>query len=73
MKLRYLGESFYNGFGLTKNKIYKCIGIEDEFFRIIDDEGEDYLYPISDELWEIIEDEENKLAFAIRDYKFTKN
>ena len=73
MKLRYLGESFYNGFGLTKNKIYKCIGIEDNFFRIIDDEGEDYLYPISDELWEIIEDKDNKLAFAIKDYKFTKN
>ena len=47
MKLKYKGESFYNGFGLTKNRIYKCIGIEDEFFRIIDDEREDYLYPIN--------------------------
>ena len=73
MKLKYTGECFYDGFGLTKNRVYKCIGIEDDFFRIIDDEEEDYLYPISDECWEVIEDEDNKLKFAIRDYKFTKN
>lgn len=68
MKLKYKGESFYNGFGLTKNRIYKCIGIEDEFFRIIDDEREDYLYPINFD-WEIIEDEDNKLANAIKEFK----
>lgn len=61
MKVKYLGESFYNGFGLTKNKIYKCIDIEDNWLRIIDDEGEDYLYVASSQDWEIIEDKDNKL------------
>src|SRR5215218_10389962 len=34
---------------LTLGKIYECIGIEGRgsFLRIIDDSGEDYLYPLS--------------------------
>lgn len=66
MKVKYIGETFYGGFGVTNGKIYKCIGIEDDFLRIIDDEEEDYLYPIVNPSpldgsseggkWEIIED-----------------
>lgn len=34
---------------LTLGKIYEMIGIEGKgcFYRIIDDSGEDYLYPVS--------------------------
>lgn len=60
MKVKYTGESFYHGRGLTKGKIYECTAIEDEFLRIIDDEEEDYLYPPFME-WEIVEDPNGKL------------
>ena len=69
MKVKYVGKSF-GVEGLTNEKIYECIGIEDGMLRIIDDSGEDYLYSAiepssleNSELcgkWEIIEDNENK-------------
>ena len=31
--------------GVIKNNIYECIGIENEWYRIIDETQEDYLYP----------------------------
>ena len=74
MKVKYVGESFYNGFGLTNNKIYECVDIadEEECLEIIDDEGENFLYPIRDPKpldasskggkWEIIEDENGYLT-----------
>ena len=37
---------------LTHNKIYDVISIEKDWYRIIDDSGEDYLYP--PELFEIV-------------------
>jgi len=37
---------------LTKGKIYDVISIEKDWYRIIDDTGEDYLYP--PEAFEII-------------------
>lgn len=42
-KYKYIGETFYNGFDLTKGYIYDRVGSEDEF-RIVDDTGEDHLY-----------------------------
>lgn len=41
MKVRYIGPS-KGAFSLTDGKIYECLGVEDGFFRIIDDEGYSY-------------------------------
>lgn len=42
MKLRYIGESFGVD-ELTNGKIYEATD-EGDFYRVIDDSGEDYLY-----------------------------
>ncbi|MDE6779921.1 MAG: hypothetical protein K2J40_00470 [Ruminococcus sp.] len=41
--VRYTGET--SSFMLTKNKIYNLLSVEKKWFRIVDDSGEDYLYP----------------------------
>lgn len=43
MKVRYLGES--DPLTLLNNKVYDVISIEKEWYRIVDETGEDYLYP----------------------------
>ncbi len=71
MKVKYIGPSFGDGvWGLTDGKIYECLGEEYGFLRVIDDEGEDYLYSASEPMpldgsvsggkWVIVEDDENK-------------
>lgn len=65
MKLRFVGESFYL-FGLTNGKIYEAWEEDDDYYRVIDDSGEDYLYPkinphapdgsTTDGRWEIVEE-----------------
>lgn len=40
---RYTGET--ESLMLTHNKVYNIISIEKKWFRIVDDSGEDYLYP----------------------------
>lgn len=68
MKVKYVGETFgFGALGLTDGKVYECIGVEHDLLRIIDDEGEDYLYSAkapgslnglsSAGKWEIIEDD----------------
>lgn len=52
MKVRYLGETDF--LVLTNGKIYTVLSIEKDWYRIIDDSGEDYLY--SPELFEIVGD-----------------
>ena len=43
-KMKYTGES--NEFYCINGKIYECIGEEDDgMLRIVDESGEDYLYP----------------------------
>lgn len=42
-RLRYIGKDFF--LSLTNNKIYDCVGVDNGMLRIVDDEGEDYLYP----------------------------
>lgn len=70
MKVKYIGETFGGGYtGLTNGKVYECIGIEYDLLRIIDDEGEDYLYsskspgPLNGSSptgrWEIVEDDQS--------------
>lgn len=43
MKLRYVGESFGVD-GLTNGKIYEVTIEDNDYYRVIDDSGEDYLY-----------------------------
>lgn len=43
MKVRYLcGTSFLE---LTHNKVYEVVSVEKGWYRLVDDTGEDYLYP----------------------------
>ena len=51
MKVRYLGES--DPLCLLNNKIYNVISVEEDWYRIVDETGEDYLYP--PEGFEIVE------------------
>lgn len=43
MKLRYIGESFGVD-SLTDGNIYEATIEDDDYYRVIDDSGEDYLY-----------------------------
>lgn len=43
MKLRYVGESFGVD-ELTDGKIYEAWVEDDDYYRVIDDSGEDYMY-----------------------------
>ena len=56
MKVRWLGKT--EALILTNGKIYDVISIERGWYRVIDDSGEDYLYP--PEVFEIVE-EDNKI------------
>lgn len=50
MAVRYTGETRF--LELTNGNIYDVMSIEKEWYRIVDDSGEDYLYP--PHLFEII-------------------
>ncbi len=64
MKLRYIGESFGVD-SLTNGKIYDAVEEDNDYYRVIDDSGEDYLYskinpaPLDESSpggkWEIVE------------------
>lgn len=41
MKIKYIGESFED---ITDGKIYKATEENADYYRVIDDSGEDYLY-----------------------------
>ena len=62
MKIKFLGETSF--LVLTNNKEYDVISTEKNWYRIIDDSGEDYLYP--PHLFEVVEDDKS----GIRD-KYT--
>ena len=51
MKVRWLGPTDF--LILTHNKIYTVLSVEKGWYRIVDDSGEDYLYP--PQMIEIIE------------------
>ncbi len=65
MRLRFVGESFYL-FGLTNGKVYEAWEEDEDYYRVIDDSGEDYLYPktnphapdgsTTEGRWEIVEE-----------------
>ena len=50
MKVKYISET---DISLTNGQIYEVIAIEQNYYRIVDNTGEDYLYP--PEEFEIIE------------------
>lgn len=52
MKVKYLGKTEF--LVLTNGKIYDVLSVERGYYRIIDDSGEDYLYP--PKYFEIIEE-----------------
>ncbi len=51
MKVKYIKETI--SLCLTKNKIYDVVSTENGWYRIIDDTGEDYIFP--PENFEVIE------------------
>ena len=44
LKVRFLGEG--SSMSLIHGKVYEVVAIEGEFYRIIDETDEDYLYQI---------------------------
>ena len=52
MRVRFIGETSF--LVLTNGKIYTVLSVEKSWYRIIDDSGDDYLYP--PELFEIVEE-----------------
>lgn len=43
MKIKFTGKTI--PLELTNGKIYEVLSVEKKWYRIIDDSGEDYLYP----------------------------
>jgi hypothetical protein len=43
MKVRYVKNTI--SLCLTQNKVYEVLSVERGWYRIVDDSGEDYLYP----------------------------
>ena len=62
MKVKYLDETTF--LGLTHNKIYDVVYVEKDWYRIVDDSHDDYLYP--PECFEIVE--ENDGSVPVLDY-----
>lgn len=52
MKVKYIG-TISDPLELISGNIYECLGKEDNAYRVIDETGEDYLYPASE--FEVIE------------------
>jgi hypothetical protein len=51
MQGRYIGET--DPLGLIHNKLYDVLSVEGGWYRIVDETGEDYLYP--PEAFEVVE------------------
>lgn len=52
MKVKYIKDTV--PFMLTHNKVYDVISIEKDWYRILDDTNDDYLYPPN--IFEIVEE-----------------
>ncbi len=44
MKVKYIGK-ISDPLELITDRVYDCLGLEYDRFRVIDETGEDYLYP----------------------------
>ena len=47
MKIKYIGK-ISDPLELITGKVYECLGKEKDRYRVIDETGEDYLYPIEE-------------------------
>lgn len=63
MKIKYTGETSF--LELTHGRLYEVISIEKGWYRIVDDSGDDYLYPPDE--FEVIEDEDFKEIVTSKD------
>lgn len=52
MKVRWKGKTDF--MVLTNNKVYTVLSVEKGWYRIVDDSGDDYLYP--PEQFEVVEE-----------------
>lgn len=52
MKVKFIGET--DPVYMINGKVYDVISIEKTWYRIVDEEGEDYLYP--PELFEVVDE-----------------
>ncbi len=52
MKVKYIG-TVSDPLELISGKAYNCLGIENDWYRVVDETDEDYLYP--PDQFEIIE------------------
>ena len=57
MKVKYLGET--SPLELIHGKVYEVLSIEGEWYRIVDETDEDYLYPPED--FEVIEPDDGTI------------
>lgn len=64
LKVKYIGEreidtpnSYKIFMDVLPGKVYEVLSIEDGWYRIVDESGEDYLYP-TDKFLEVTEDEQ---------------
>ncbi|MDR1421833.1 MAG: hypothetical protein LBI64_03090 [Coriobacteriales bacterium] len=55
MNVRYIGD--YYKVSLIKGTTYHVVGVEKSWYRIVDETGEDYLFP--PEEFEVVEEETN--------------
>lgn len=53
MKVKYIGES--DPLALINGKVYEVMAVEDGWYRIVDETGDDYLY--APENFEVVKDE----------------
>lgn len=44
MKVKYIGK-ISDPLELINGKVYECLGVEQNWYRVIDETQEDYLYP----------------------------
>lgn len=52
MKVKFIGKTEF--LVLTNGKVYDVLSVEKGYYRVVDDSGEDYLYP--PQYFEIVEE-----------------
>ena len=62
MRVRYLGET--SPLELTQGKVYDMLSVERDWYRVIDDTNEDYLYPPED--FEVVEPEDGTIHCVLK-------
>lgn len=65
MRKKFIGKT--DAVSMINNKVYEVISIEQGWYRIVCEEGEDYLFP--PELF-VEEDEEGYVDMTVSDYMF---